>query len=390
MKTALPFALGLAVLLSSGTATAQPPARSPVPEPRPVAAAAGMATLAALPRAPVLASPLPERARQSAPGRPAPPAAIPDPAATPAAAPPVAQPVASIPHAGLAVADNDSLGDLVLAGLGRVLVSPAAAAAAPAPTLGVVEADTVRPAQRPANAAAGTEVVRVAAASAGPVAVSRLAVARSPLPQRRSETERRRHLENLQRAAAVRTQPAPPAVTGQPSGQLCGVRGIEGRTVAPIASRVEGCGVANPVRVTVVDGVRLSEAAIMECDTARALHRWVNTAVKPAIGRTGGGAVELRVAAHYVCRPMNHRRGAQISEHGRGRAIDISGIRLADGTLITVLRDWRHASYGPMLRQMHRAACGIFSTTLGPGSDGMHEDHFHYDTAQRRSSPICR
>jgi hypothetical protein len=39
---------------------------------------------------------------------------------------------------------------------------------------------------------------------------------------------------------------------------------------------------------------------------------------------------------------------------------------------------------------MHRAACGTFGTTLGPGSDGMHEDHFHYDTARHRNGAYCR
>jgi hypothetical protein len=114
-------------------------------------------------------------------------------------------------------------------------------------------------------------------------------------------------------------------------------------------------------------------------------------AARPAIGRTGGGLAELRVAAHYVCRTRNHQAGARISEHGRGRAIDISGLTLADGTAINVLRDWRGSPHSAALRQMHRRACGIFTTTLGPGSDGMHEDHLHFDVAERRGrATYCR
>ena len=41
------------------------------------------------------------------------------------------------------------------------------------------------------------------------------------------------------------------------------------------------------------------------------------------------------------------------------------------------------------MRAAHRAACGIFGTTLGPGSDGYHEDHLHFDTVSR-GSPYCR
>ncbi len=173
-------------------------------------------------------------------------------------------------------------------------------------------------------------------------------------------------------------------------GRLCGVRGIEGERIPAITSSVEGCGVAEPVRVTRVDGVRLTQAAILDCETAEALHTWVRRGVRPAVGRTGGGVEGLRVAAHYVCRPMNHRPGARISEHGRGRAIDISAILLENGDEMNVLSDWRGSRHSRALRSMHGRACGIFGTTLGPGSDGFHEDHFHYDTARHGTGPICR
>lgn len=244
----------------------------------------------------------------------------------------------------------------------------------------------VRPAPRPEGLVAAPAAAAPAALSTRAVvaAISPLAVDRSRLPRLRPEAERRRF---VQRVAAVRTQPAP-GVTGRASGQLCGVAGIEGTTIAPVVSNVQGCGVPEAVRVSAVDGVRLSQSAIMDCGTARALHGWVRNGLRPAVGRLGGGPVELRVAAHYVCRTRNHRPGARISEHGRGRAIDISAVRLAGGQTMSVLQHWRHATYGPVLRAAHRAACGPFSTTLGPGSDGMHEDHFHFDT--RRGRQYCR
>ncbi|MCH8466757.1 MAG: extensin family protein [Roseinatronobacter sp.] len=183
----------------------------------------------------------------------------------------------------------------------------------------------------------------------------------------------------------------PRAVTGaRAAGNLCGISGIQGEAIPPITSAVAGCGVAAPVRVTHVDGVKLSQAAIMDCETAAALHRWVQRGVRPAVGRTGGGVVGVQVAAHYACRTRNHIAGARISEHGRGRAIDISAIQLANGSEISVARDWRASRHSRALRQMHRAACGTFGTTLGPGSDGRHETHFHYDTARHRGGPYCR
>ena len=43
--------------------------------------------------------------------------------------------------------------------------------------------------------------------------------------------------------------------------------------------------------------------------------------------------------------------------------------------------------YDRTLRRVHSGACGIFGTTLGPGSDGYHEDHLYFDTAASRNGP---
>src|SRR5690606_36898188 len=149
------------------------------------------------------------------------------------------------------------------------------------------------------------------------------------------------------------------------TGSVCGVAAIKGQTIAPITSKVQGCGLADGVRVTSVSGVKLSMAATIDCTTAKALNCWVETALQPAYG---GQVVQLKIAGHYTCRPRNNRNGAKVSEHGRGRAIDISGIVLASGKTHMVLR-----GFDKKMRQAHRGACGIFGTTLGPGSDGYHE-----------------
>lgn len=121
-----------------------------------------------------------------------------------------------------------------------------------------------------------------------------------------------------------------------------------------------------------------------------AFHRWIEEGAKPALEGKGGGLAALQVAAHYACRTRNNQPGGRISEHGRGRAIDISAFVLQNGQRITVLHGWRSAQNGTALREMHRAACGPFGTVLGPNSDRFHQDHFHFDTARYRSGPYCR
>jgi hypothetical protein len=194
--------------------------------------------------------------------------------------------------------------------------------------------------------------------------------------------------EQAQPAAILRPAPGTGPVAGA-KGSVCGSPSIQGQRLSPIVGRIAGCGIKEPVRVTSVAGVRLSQAATLNCATAQALERWIERGLKPAFGRSGGGVVALTVPAHYACRTRNHKKGAKLSEHARGNAVDISVIHLANGQQVSVLRGWR-GEYGQMMRAAHKAACGIFSTTLGPGSDGMHEDHFHYDIARHRSGSYCR
>ncbi len=173
-------------------------------------------------------------------------------------------------------------------------------------------------------------------------------------------------------------------------GAVCGDLAIQGEPVGRVAGKLKGCGVSDAVRVRSISGVALSTASVMDCGTARALKSWVDRGMKPAVGGIGGGVRSIRVAAHYACRTRNNQRGAKISEHGKGRAIDISGFTLVNGTQISVLRDWGRGREGRALRKMHGAACGPFGTVLGPNANKYHRDHFHFDTARYRSGSYCR
>lgn len=165
---------------------------------------------------------------------------------------------------------------------------------------------------------------------------------------------------------------------------------IRGEKISRIPGKVRGCGLDNGVKVTDVSGVALTQHARIDCNTAKALKSWVETGVKPAVGKRGGGVKSLQVVAHYACRTRNSKKGARISEHGKGRAVDVAAINLKDGSRMTVLKGWRSAKNGPALKKMHRAACGPFGTVLGPNADRYHQDHFHFDTARYRSGPYCR
>ena len=144
------------------------------------------------------------------------------------------------------------------------------------------------------------------------------------------------------------------------------------------------------MRITSVSGVAVTGKPTVDCATAKALNDWVRSGVMPAVGRTGGGLAQVHVIASYSCRTRNNQRGAKLSEHALGHAVDVSGVTLKDGTTLTVLDHWRSGRYGKLVKAMHRAACGPFGTVLGPNADRYHQDHFHLDTARYRSGSYCR
>lgn len=173
-------------------------------------------------------------------------------------------------------------------------------------------------------------------------------------------------------------------------GAICGDPDIQGDVLGSVPSETRGCGLNDAVQVRSVAGIDLSEHAVMDCATATALKTWVERSAKPTFKRTGGGLRSLHVAGHYVCRTRNHQTGARISEHGRGKAVDISGFKMRDGTTITVLDGWNARGSAKALRRLHTEACGTFGTVLGPQSDRHHRDHFHFDTARHGSGAFCR
>ncbi|SLN55396.1 hypothetical protein PEL8287_02967 [Roseovarius litorisediminis] len=173
-------------------------------------------------------------------------------------------------------------------------------------------------------------------------------------------------------------------------GSVCGMSEIKGEAIGRVSGRIPACGIGEAVRITSINGVELSQQATMECGTARTLKKWMERSMTPAIGRTGGGVAGLRVASHYACRTRNSQSGARISEHAKGRAIDIAAFKLRDGSEISVLEDWGSGKKGRILKKLHKSACGPFGTVLGPNSDRHHRDHFHFDTASYRNGAYCR
>jgi hypothetical protein len=112
--------------------------------------------------------------------------------------------------------------------------------------------------------------------------------------------------------------------------------------------------------------VGVSKQVTLACPIIPRVDTWLEEVVKPASTLYfGSPVVDLR-AGSYSCRPQNNQRGAKLSEHSYGNALDIMAFTLADGREVTVVKGWRgDPAEQEFLREVFVGACRYFNTVLG-------------------------
>ncbi len=163
------------------------------------------------------------------------------------------------------------------------------------------------------------------------------------------------------------------------------------KAIGPVDGPDPACGTkhAFELSATPTGHVVLAPEATLACPMIPALDQWVETAVQPAAAEHLGSRVTaLTVAASYVCRGRNGKKGARISEHALANAIDISAFRLADGRKVSVETGWNgSADESAFLHAVQKDACKTFTTVISPDGDRYHQTHFHLDLARRSAGP---
>lgn len=162
---------------------------------------------------------------------------------------------------------------------------------------------------------------------------------------------------------------------------------------APLAS-AEECGVKAPIRLSSItaegEAVSLPDRPLLACEFAAVLADYVRLIVAPL----GQATLRAKVAAietgpGYDCRTQDRVVGAKISAHAKGLAVDFMAITLADKRRIVVERQ-TSAEETSYFRAIRTAACGWFTTVLGPGSDAFHANNLHLDIELHGSSASYR
>lgn len=145
------------------------------------------------------------------------------------------------------------------------------------------------------------------------------------------------------------------------------------------------CGLDKPLTVSALaDGtVSLSSPNTLGCPMVAAVEGWLADTVQPAAEALYGQRVVGLRSGSFACRSRNNQRGAQLSEHSFGNALDVFSFTFADGRQVKVASGWRGAPEEQrFLREVFVGACATFTTVLGPGADAFHYDHFHFDLAR--------
>ncbi|MGZ5876190.1 MAG: extensin family protein [Bradyrhizobium sp.] len=239
------------------------------------------------------------------------------------------------------------------------------------------------PQPRPAEAPVIEPEKPAAAKQPSPVEADKPAeqAASPPLPQPRP-------------ADAPAIEPEKPASPPPPSA--CRLALTDAIAIAPSIPDIKGpgdCGGEDLVRLEAVvlpdkRRVALKPAATFRCPMATAVADWIRTDMTQLAASLGSVISDLDNFDSFDCRGRNGVAGAKLSEHGHANALDVRGLKLANGQSIsltdrTVSRELRES--------VLHSVCARFSTVLGPGSDGYHEDHIHLDLMERHNNyRICQ
>lgn len=193
-----------------------------------------------------------------------------------------------------------------------------------------------------------------------------------------------------EKPAAEARPPEPPPLSA------CRLALTDAVAIAPGIPDIKGpgaCGGPDMVRLEAVvlpdkTRVLLKPAGTMRCAMATAVAEWIRADMAPLATSLGTRLIELDNFDSFDCRGRNRVVGAKLSEHGRANALDVRGLKLANGRSIALTE--RNTPREQREAVLH-SVCTRFTTVLGPGSDGYHEDHIHLDIAERRGNyRICQ
>jgi hypothetical protein len=213
-----------------------------------------------------------------------------------------------------------------------------------------------------------------------------------PLPERAPPLE-------LRGQPAAPEAPKPETFNGWPTAQVKSAQAacdrlpadhMEFTTLPPIHQGA--CGTPIPIALKSINlepRLELRPLARLNCRAAGAVDRWLREVVQPRAWEfLDARIVRIVVMSSYDCRTRADT--GKLSEHAFANAIDISEFVTAKGEHVRVTDHWGgNSERARFLKAVHKGACKIFGTVLGPDANAAHRSHFHLDMTPRHYSAFC-
>jgi hypothetical protein len=186
-------------------------------------------------------------------------------------------------------------------------------------------------------------------------------------------------------ACAQQPPPAPPPPSPPPKPQAAScldqlrTLGVQYQKL-PDFKNGEGCGIDENVRID-RSAIPWNRPSQVSCKFELTEWAFETKVVQPAAQSIFKRHVaQLIHAGTYACRGERGGNPNRLSQHAFGKAIDLLGFELDDGTKISVRYDWE--GDGPKARFLHqvaKGACTLFDVVLTPNHNAFHVDHIHMD-----------
>ena len=151
-----------------------------------------------------------------------------------------------------------------------------------------------------------------------------------------------------------------------------------------------GCGIPHAVVVSRgPTGITYAPPITVDCSFARALESVERIVQEEAETHLGSRIARIGNLGGFACRPRNYRKGASLSAHAFGSAVDISSFHPVKGTPAIIVRDYaepkrpsaaqedRRRFLHAVFRRLRRDADLTYA--VGPDFNAIHHNHFHLD-----------
>lgn len=151
-----------------------------------------------------------------------------------------------------------------------------------------------------------------------------------------------------------------------------------------------GCGIPHGVIVMKgPTGIVYDPPIMVDCTMARALSSIERIVQEEAESNLRSKIGRIANLGAYACRPRNYRKGASLSAHAFGSAIDVSAFHPVKGAPAIILRDYPESPRSTVAQdERRRFLRAVFQRlrreadltyAVGPDFNAIHRNHFHLD-----------